>query len=753
MATKQYGHYEVVRKLGEGGMGVVYAAHDARLGRMVAVKTLHAARDTVARKRLWREARAAAGISHPNVCQVYDVGEEGDELYVAMELLDGEPLAARIVGGALPVREAVDITLGILSALEALHRRELVHRDLKPSNVFLTEHGVKLLDFGLVRSAAGDVDATDVDLTHAGTAVGTPRYMAPEQWSGGDVGPACDLFAAGAVLFEMLTGKPAFGGATVFEIHHAIVHEQPPALVGGAEVMALDRLIQRALAKRPQDRLQSAVEMADALRQSVQQLGTGAAAPMRALTRLVVLPFRMLRPDPDIDFLSLGLADAVTASLSSFEAVLVRSSASAARYQDAVPDLTKIASEAGVDAVLYGTLMRAGEQVRVTSQLVQAPSGALLCTHTAQVKLQDLFQLQDDLAAQIVQSLALPLGRRKGSGRPEASAKPKAYEYYLRANQLGMNRRLLAQARDLYRCALDEDPRFAAAWARLGRVHRVMAKYSQDGDPDENFRLAEEAFRKALELDPASSTAHNLYTYLEIEELGRSVAAMVRLLERAQVRTADPELFSALVLTCRFCGLFDASLAADRRARQLDPGIRTSVAYTYWLMGDFENAIFYDDEDIRYVRRYSLASQGKTAEAIASYRELEESRPPGMEYWVAVASRAALEGQRDECVRAADEVLRSRFHDPEGLLFIGLDLAHIGETERALAILERVVQGGFHALATMRPEPRLAPLQGEPRFRDLMRQAEAGHREALQAYERAGGPRLLGALGPPAFLG
>ena len=176
------GHYRLLSKLGEGGMGVVYAAADERLHRQVAIKMVReTSRDPQSRERLWREARAAASVSHPNVCQLYDVGEANGELFIAMELLEGESLSARLARGPIPLAESVDITLSMLSALDAIHARGLVHRDLKPSNIFLTAHGVKLLDFGLARAVEEAGDETHAGITMAGTVMGTPHYMSPEQ--------------------------------------------------------------------------------------------------------------------------------------------------------------------------------------------------------------------------------------------------------------------------------------------------------------------------------------------------------------------------------------------------------------------------------------------------------------------------------------------------------------------------------------------------------------------------------------------
>ena len=247
-------------------MGVVYAARDERLERTVALKIMASLdNDETARKRFWREARAAASVNHPNVCQIYEIGEDRGELFIAMELLEGESLAERLRSGPLSVSQTLPVGLGMMAALSALHARGIVHRDLKPSNVFLTPHGVKVLDFGLARPELKQSLSTATELTRTGIVMGTPRYMAPEQVNGEAVDARSDLFAAGAILFEMLSGRPAFAGRTVLEILHATLHEQPPPLTGSPALVAVDRVIRRALAKQPAERPASADAMAEEL--------------------------------------------------------------------------------------------------------------------------------------------------------------------------------------------------------------------------------------------------------------------------------------------------------------------------------------------------------------------------------------------------------------------------------------------------------------------------------------------------------
>ncbi|HUR93843.1 MAG TPA: serine/threonine-protein kinase, partial [Gemmatimonadales bacterium] len=463
---ERIGHYAIGPKLGEGGMGVVYAARDERLQRAVALKTMTAAtRDETARRRFWREARAAASVNHPHVCQIYEIGDEDGELFIAMELLQGEVLAERLRRGALSVAAAVTTALEMLAALSALHANGVIHRDLKPSNVFLTTHGVKLLDFGLARPEAADLDGEAADLTRAGVVMGTPRYMAPEQVTGGTANARSDLFAAGAILFEMLAGRPAFAGSTMVEVFHATRYEHPPALTGSPAVAAVDRVIRRALAKRPDERPTSADTMADELRAVRGIESTGAPAVAQALTRLVVLPFRILRPDAETDFLAFSLPDAITTSLSTLGSLVLRSSAVAARFGGNTPDLKVLAADADVDRVVIGTLLRAGAELRVSAQLVDAPSGTVLASHTVQSSLGDLFALQDDITRRVTEALSLPLTGGPAPTPRDTPHDARAYELYLRGNELARSYGGLNAARDLYQQALDRDPGFAPAWA------------------------------------------------------------------------------------------------------------------------------------------------------------------------------------------------------------------------------------------------------------------------------------------------
>ena len=742
------GPYTVERKLGEGGMGVVYAARDERLQRVVAVKTMSSfGADEAARKRFWREARAAASVNHPNICQIYEIGDDNGQLFIAMELLEGEVLSERLARGALSPVDAVPIALGILAALAALHARAIVHRDLKPSNVFLTPHGVKLLDFGLARPELHEAIDTMTGVTRAGLVVGTPRYMAPEQVSGGPVDARTDLFAAGAMLFEMLSGRPAFGGRSAVEILHATRYEQPPALTGSPAVAAVDRVIRRALQKRPEERPSSADAMAEELRAVPGSSGSETAVLARALTRLVVLPLRVLRPDPETDFLAFSLPDAISSSLTSVGSLVLRSTAVAARFAGDAPDLKALAAEADVDRVVMGTLLRAGDQLRVTAQLVEAPGGTLLASHTIQASLGDLFRLQDDLAHRVVDALALPLS---GGTPPPAADAPhdaRAYELYLRANELGRTYAGLVEARELYQQSLELDSRFAPAWARLGRCHRVIGKYVLE-EPDSEGR-AEEALHRALALNPRLTIAHKFFANLEAD-IGHADRAVVRLLGEAARHGNDAELFAGLVHACRFCGLFEQSIAAHAEARRLDPHVPTGVEQTLLLAGEIDRMMevgappnIAGADDGIFVIALGLA--GRPEEAKERLRAMRQvPRIKTFEMWAGYLL-AWLDRDREHMQMRASALGRLKIQeDPEAIFQEGWLLCDVGELGAGLVQLQRGVAKGYFAAPTLRRARQFDPLRGTPGFEAMLAEADAGRARALAAFRDAGGERLLG---------
>lgn len=459
------------------------------------------------------------------------------------------------------------------------------------------------------------------------------------------------------------------------------------------------------------------------------------------LTRLIVLPFRMLRPDADTEFLAFSLPDALTACLSSLKKLVVRSTMAGARF-GADADLKTVAAEADVDVIVTGTLLRAGDEVRVTTQLVDASSGTMLASHTAQTTLGNLFHMEDELTDRIVASLALPLSTGEEHAlRRDVPASAIAYEFYLRGNQLSYDSKQWSIARDLYMRSVEEDPAYAPAWARLGRIHHVMSKYLPAGTSD-GLDKAEGALRRALELNPDLALAHKLLAQLDADQ-GRAGDAMTRLIERAQ--TPDPELMVGLVSACRYCGLLDASVAAHKRAIELDPRIRTSVPHTWFLQADHARLATVKVEEFPYIVPLALAELHRGEESLPTLRELEQKTKTRIRDFV-VAARALLENEAAESVAAVNRIIASDFQDPEGLFYLSRHLAHLNQVGPALELFERVVKGGYFCFPAMATDSWLDSLRKEPAFKKLLHQAETGHREAAAAFKQFSGEKVLGVM-------
>ena len=466
----------------------------------------------------------------------------------------------------------------------------------------------------------------------------------------------------------------------------------------------------------------------------VESGNVGLAAPV---TRLIVLPFRMPRSEPETAFLTECLPEAVASSLSGLESLVVRSSNFAARFAGESLDPKKIAAEADVDVALTGTLLSAGGQLRVTTQLTEVPAGTLLWSQTWQVPLGDIFQIQDELTGRIVESLELPLTAREHRMLKRDVPSSRAYELYLRGNQLSVDSKQWSLARDVYQRCVDEDPRYAPAWARLGRIHHVIGKYS--GEP-KSLEHAETAFRQALGLNPDLAIAHKLYAQLEVD-LGRAQDAMIRLVERA--RSADPELFAGLVSACRYCGLLDASVAADARARSLDRRMRTSVAHTYFLRREYDRVADARFEDTPYISAISLAEIGRRQDALDALNALAPKSSPRMKDFMA-AAHALITEKPAESLDAVNRIASSDFRDPEGLFYLTRHLARLGEAAGALRLLERVAAGGFACYPALADDPWLAPLRTRAAFKKVLADTRTRHDQARSAFEAANGPRLLG---------
>ena len=454
-AGQRLGPYEILSPIGAGGMGEVYRARDARLGREVAVKVLpaHLSSAADALARFEREARVVAALSHPNILAIHDYGREGSVSYAVMELLQGETLRDRLVDSAVPPRKAVEYTQQIARGLAAAHDRGIVHRDLKPENVFLTKDGiVKILDFGLAsptsKPAAEPAISKGV-VTETGTVVGTPGYMSPEQIRGKEVDARCDIFALGAIFFEMLTGRRAFSKGSPVETMMAVLQDDPGHGESGRAVPAvLAPVLAHCLEKNPEDRFQSARDLVFALQVVERDVDSASrGAPSGAFgsseaASIAVLPFRNMSADPTAAYFSDGMTEEIINALTKIETLRVAARTSSFAFRGKDVDVRQIGRELGVRTVLEGSVRQAGQRLRITAQLIDVSNGYHLWSERYDREMQDVFAVQDEIARTIVAKLSPKLLGVSEEPLIEApTSDVAAYDLYLKGRFLWNVRR------------------------------------------------------------------------------------------------------------------------------------------------------------------------------------------------------------------------------------------------------------------------------------------------------------------------
>ena len=570
------GPYEIVTLIGSGGMGEVYRARDTRLNRLVAVKVLRLGADDTSdrQRRFLVEAQAASALNHPNIVVVHDIGSErlvsvsdNDTSihYMAMELVDGRPLSHLIPPQGMPLRRMLSIGLQIADALAAAHASRIVHRDLKPANVVVTsDDRVKLLDFGVARMLA----ETDVDVTRtaAGTVIGTYPYMSPEQLRGASADARSDIFAFGAVLYEMASGQRAFPGDAAPEVAAAILHGNPPHLTNVP--LGVVHVIERCLQKNPEERFARGIDVKTALERVLNPL----EAKPSDDPSIAVLPFANLSADKENEYFSDGLAEDILDALTRVHGlkVIARTSSFAFRRRD--QDIRAIAATLGIRNVLEGSVRRAGSRIRVTAQLVDGVDGAQLWSERYDREVTDVFAVQDEISQAIVGTLKLKLTAGTSLVSRETSS-VEAYHAYLKGRHhfLKLTPEEVARGRVCFEEAINLDPTYAAAFASVARALHAAAFFGWK-PPREAMPLAKTAALKAVSLDQAEPEAQ----FVLAAVAGQYDYDWEEALRRCRVALACPAVPSDVRSVCAGFVLltlerYEEALAALEHALATDP--------------------------------------------------------------------------------------------------------------------------------------------------------------------------------------
>jgi len=706
-------HYRVVEKIGAGGMGEVYRATDTKLGRDVALKILPAdmAADPDRLSRFRREAQALAALSHPNIVTIHSIEEADGVHFLAMELVVGRPLGELIPSTGLELGRFLELALPLVDAVSAAHDRGITHRDLKPPNVMVSDGGrLAVLDFGIAKlrgepaRSGATVPATEA-ATRPGSVLGTTSYMSPEQLHGRDLDHRSDVFSLGVVLYEMITGRRPFHGASEAELASSILRDETPAATDLSPSVppALDRILRRCLEKDASRRYQSTRE----LRSDLAAIGRDTpASPRRPHASIAVLPFDDMSAEKDQDYFCEGVAEEIINALTKIPDLRVAARAASFGVRNVTSDVREIGTRLGVETLLGGSVRKSGDRVRITAQLIDVSGGYHLWSERFDRRMEDIFAIQDEIAQAIASALEVTLGpKEERSMKRAAPADMRAYEFYLRGRRFvhGFSPKNLEFARRMFTRAIEIDAGYAPAWAGLADTCSFQYMYARR---EEETRVAAlEAGEKALKLAPDLAEAHSAHAYAVSlwERWEESEAGFDRAL------ALEPASFDALYLYGRVCfaqGKLEKAARLWERAMEVRPEDYTVPALL--------DAVYHGLGDA--AKRRSISE--RAVELIERHLELN---PDDVRAVYFGAGALVLIGRVQEGLEWAQRALDTGPDDDPSILYnVACVYAKVGDVERAIDLLERVCLEDKANRRWMENDHDIDPLRDHPRFRKIM---------------------------------
>ncbi len=782
-AGSRLGPYEILAPLGAGGMGEVYRARDERLRRDVAIKVLpdQFSSDPERLRRLRQEAQVAGALNHANILTIYDVGEQDNVSYIVSELLEGKTLRERLAEGPIPYPKAVGQALQIAHGLDAAHSRGIVHRDLKPENIFVTKDGrVKILDFGLAKLMEPAIAAsahTNIPTLQAGTdpgvVLGTLGYMSPEQLRGQVADGRSDIFSFGAILFEMLTGRHAFRSGTPADTITAILSKDPPDLasVTGPVAPALDRIVRHCMEKDPARRYHSAHDLAFDLETISGGLALGAAgrssprSPRHAVVRaagwvagvaalatalsaalyvwhprgaaidsIAVLPFVNASHDPDMEYLSDGIAESLINSLSQLPNLTVMSRNSVFHYKGRDTDAQEVGRVLKVRAVLTGRVMQRGDSLSISAELVGVRDNSHLWGGQYDRRSSEILSVQEEIARQISDNLRLKL---TGEDRTRLARHPtesiQAYQSYLKGRYFWNQRgRALLKAVENFNQALAADPQYALAHAGLADSYSLLGFYGYL-DPREALPRAKAAATRALELDPALGEAHASLGYLRWQyerDLDGAEREFRRAMELAPNYPPAHYWYGALL---NYRGQWDRGFAEIERALTLDPLSPFANAQVGWNRlrhAKYDRAIESLSKTIELnanlgighlLLGQALILKSKYDEAIAELREADRIFEGDSWTRGALAYGYVASGRRDLALHLLEKLKAPPAAGGFRRCYaIALAYTGLGDRDRAFEYLDKSIEQGDPLLALISQDHLCDPLHSDRRWVALL---------------------------------
>jgi eukaryotic-like serine/threonine-protein kinase len=695
MIGKTILHYKIIEKLGEGGMGVVYLAEDTNLERKVAIKFLphHISDNSDERKRFEIEAKAAAALNHPNISTIHAIEEADDELFIVMEYIEGDELKEKLKSGPLTIEESINIANQIGEGLQSAHEKTITHRDIKSSNIMITKDGkVKIMDFGLAKVGKG------MQLTKEQSTLGTAAYMSPEQARGDVVDHRTDIWSFGVVLYEMLIGQVPFKGDYEQAVIYSILNIEPeypenldPYLVS---------ILKKMISKKVEIRYRNLDELLYEL-ESIKS-GKNVSGELKQKLSIAVLPFSDLSPHKDQEYFCDGMAEEILNIVSKIESLQVPSRISSFQFRNNNFDLSKIQEKLKVNYFLEGSVRKSGDRIRVTVQLIDVKNDAQIWSDRYDRKLEDVFEVQDDITEKVVTSLkgVLTPDEKQKIQRPETSIE--AYEYFLKGRQL-LNQVDFAAARETFKTAIEKDPQYAAAHAGLANTFSHIFEWF--GRNKEDLKAAETHSKKALELAENHSESHTA--------LGFALST------GGNYEMAEKEFLRAIELDSNS---YDAHYLFARMS---------------FSKGDIERAseFFLKASEIRKDDVQSASLLALTYNAIGSTDEYESTLlevikraenqlalNPTDRRTLSLGALALLEnGQKEKAFAWQEKVLKLYPDELSLLMNATCFYATAGESEKAIDFLEKFVDKGFGSLNWIENDPDYDSLRKHPRFIELMK--------------------------------